>query len=80
MFLHPGCLSEDAALTLVQDLRAEFPDLKIQIRALPDGAERAKKLGIVTMPAFVLDGRLISVGVPRKTWLEQKIRDSNGGA
>jgi len=74
VFLHPGCLSEDAAMALVRDIRPVFPELEVRIRPIPQSLSLAQALGIKIFPAFVLDERVLAVGVPRKEWLVAKLR------
>lgn len=73
VFVHPGCLSERPALALIDDIRKEFPAW--QIRVWRSGQERARALGIIIVPAFVLNGTLVAVGIPRREWLVKKLRE-----
>ncbi len=75
IFLHPGCLSEDAALTLARELQAVWPALEVKIQPFPEASERAQALGVIVEPAFVLNGKIIAVGVPRKAWLVAKLQE-----
>lgn len=56
ILFHPGCLSAQLALDLIRELRSLFPNMQLQIRALPEATARARELGIVVLPAFILDG------------------------
>lgn len=71
IFVHHGCLSEQPALRLAKEIENEFPAWKIQV---VDNWEQAQSLGIITLPAFVLNGELLAVGVPRKEWLIRQLR------
>ena len=75
IFLHPGCLSESAALALGREILSVCPDLAVRICTLPEMRDRAEALGITVMPALVLNGKIIAVGAPRKDWLVAKLRE-----
>jgi len=75
LFLHPGCISEKSALALARELQSVWPALEVRIRSLPEASERAQALGVIVTPAFVLDGTIIAVGVPRKGWLAAKLQE-----
>ncbi len=76
VFLHPDCLSETSARALACELQSLCRNLTIQIRTLLESKERADALGIIVTPAFVFNGRLIAVGVPRKEWLMRRLSES----
>lgn len=75
IFVHDGCISEQPALALAQEIQREFPALHVQIWQEADGRDRAQALGILAVPAFVLDGQVLAVGVPGKEWLVRKLLD-----
>ncbi|WP_447979971.1 hypothetical protein [Candidatus Nitrospira bockiana] len=83
VFVHTGCLSHAAVEALTRQVQALHPDLTIRIRSLVDSKDRADVLGILITPAFVLNGRIIAVGVPRGEWLMRKLceagLDQEGG-
>lgn len=81
VFVHPGCLSEAPARALANELQTLCRDLTIHIRALLESQDRADALGIIVTPAFVFNGKLIAVGVPRKEWLMRRLYQAglNGG-
>lgn len=76
VFVHPGCLSETSAQVLADELRPLCRDLTIHNRALVESKDRADALGISVTPAFVFNGKLIAVGVPRKEWLMRRLCES----
>ena len=75
VFVHPGCISEESALALARELQAVWPALAVRIRSFPEASERARALGVIVAPAFVLNGTIIAVGVPRKGWLVAKLQE-----
>lgn len=72
VFVHRGCLSEQPALKLANEIQEEFPAWQVQVI---DSQDRAQALGVIALPAFVLDGNLLVVGVPRREWLMRLLRD-----
>jgi hypothetical protein len=75
VFIHPGCISEKSALALARELQPVRSALDVKIWSFPEASERAQALGVVIAPAFVLNGKIIAVGVPRKGWLVAKLRE-----
>ena len=74
IFIHRGCVSEQPTVALANEIRKEFPTWRVQV---VENQMRAKALGIIAVPAFVLDGEVVAVGVPRKEWLVRELRDWN---
>lgn len=70
VFVHRGCLSEQPALKLAHEIQKEFPAWRVWV---VDNRDRARALGVVTFPAFVLNGKVLTVGVPQKEWLMRAI-------
>jgi len=77
VFVHASCLSEQPALALVRELEKEFP--KWRIRVCRIGHHQAHALALSVLPAFVVDGTVVAVGVPRKEWLVRRLRQWNRG-
>lgn len=72
VFVHSGCVSEQPAVVLAEEVRKEFPGWLVQV---VDNQARAESLGLVVLPAFVLNGKVLAVGVPRKDWLIRQLRE-----
>lgn len=64
IFVHRGCPSEQSALGLGDQIQETFPGL--QVRVIDDW-ERARTLGVVAFPAFVLNGHVLAVGFPERS-------------
>lgn len=62
-------------MALARELQAVWSALDVKIWSLPEASERAQALGVIVAPAFVLDGTIIAVGVPRKEWLVAKLQE-----
>lgn len=67
IFIHEGCASERAAQRVATEIQREFPTWTITVQQL--GNARADALGVIAAPTFVLDGRIVAVGIPRTEWL-----------
>jgi hypothetical protein len=77
ILVHRGCLSELSARTLAQEIQHELPDWRIDVR--PAEKQDSDLLGILAFPAFLLDGRVLATGIPRKDWLLAKLREWERG-
>jgi predicted DsbA family dithiol-disulfide isomerase len=73
IFIHQGCTSEHSARRVADEIQREFPAWEISMRQL--GETRAESLGIIAAPTFVLDGRIVAVGIPHTEWLLRTLRE-----
>ncbi|MBI4400725.1 MAG: thioredoxin family protein [Nitrospirae bacterium] len=74
VFVHHGCMSGQHARVLAEEIMKHCPGLQVEV---VEDQHRAQALGVVVLPAFVLNGKVIAVGVPRKEWLVRKLRERN---
>ncbi len=72
ILVHRGCLSEQSARTLAQEIRDELPDWDVDVRSAAQCDTNT--FGVLVFPAFLLDGRILTTGIPRKDWLLAKLR------
>ena len=72
ILVHRGCLSEQAARRLAQELQLVLPEWRINVRHAQQ--RDADVLEIVVFPAFVLEGRVLVTGIPEKEWLLSQLR------
>ncbi|NGZ04284.1 MAG: hypothetical protein CV090_14685 [Nitrospira sp. WS238] len=72
ILVHGGCLSELSARTLAQEIQKELPNWDINVRTAISGDTDLS--GVVVFPAFLLEGRILTTGLPRKDWLVSKLR------
>ena len=77
ILVHRGCLSEQSARTLAQEIQQELPDWHIDIHAA--SKENCDALGVLVFPAFLLDGRILATGIPRKEWLLARLKEWERG-
>lgn len=73
VFIHAGCTSEQPTRALVRELEKEFP--KWRIRVCQIGRVQAHALALSVLPAFVVNGTVVAVGVPRKEWLVCRLNE-----
>jgi predicted DsbA family dithiol-disulfide isomerase len=73
IFIHEGCASEHSARRVAIEIQQEFPAWTISLQQL--GNDRAVSLGVIAAPTFVLDGRIVAVGLPRTEWLVRTLRE-----
>lgn len=73
IFIHQGCTSEHSARLVANEIQREFPAWKISMQQLGDA--RAESLGVIAAPTFVLNGRIVAVGIPRTEWLLRTLRE-----
>lgn len=72
ILVHGGCLSEHSARSLAEEIRHELPNWDITVKtAVPGDPDLS---GVIVFPAFLLDGRVLATGVPRKDWLVERLR------
>ncbi len=72
ILVHGGCLSELSARTLAQEIQSELPNWHIDVRTAEPGD--TDLFGVLAFPAFLLNGRVLATGLPRKDWLVAKLR------
>ena len=72
ILVHGGCLSEQSARTLAQEIRDELPDWDVDVRSAEQ--RDTDTFGVIVFPAFLLEGRILTTGIPRKDWLLAKLR------
>lgn len=73
ILIHGGCLSDVSVRALACDIQSEFPNCKINLRTISPSDKVPS--GIMVLPAFLLDGRLLATGIPRKDWLVAQLRE-----
>lgn len=77
ILVHRGCLSEQSAQTLAKEIQQELPHWHIDIRAACK--ENCDALGVLVFPAFLIDGRILATGIPRKEWLLARLKEWERG-
>ena len=77
IYVDDGCSSCETAEQLALEARQWFPGLQVQIHRL----ESRKRLpdGVVAVPAYVLDGRIIQYGTPERSQIGRALLDAFGG-
>ena len=76
----PSCGKCEAAKVLARDviesLRAEQPDLKLQIVDITEHPEVAVKYLVMSAPAIAINGCLAFTGIPREEALRARLRSA----
>lgn len=72
VYVEAGCRNCDRALRLAQEARERFLDLDVQVVDMTDpSSERREE--VFAVPTFALDGRVLSLGNPRRDKLMSEI-------
>lgn len=77
ILVHKGCLSELSARRMAQEIREELPNWDIDVRLA--GQCDADTLGVLVFPAFLIEGRILTTGIPKMEWLMAKLRAWEAG-
>lgn len=72
VLVHKGCFPEQTARGVAREIQAELPAWEIAVRQVTDG--ESVSLGIMVFPAFLLNGRVLATGIPKKDWLVGELR------
>ncbi len=73
ILVHQGCLSEQSARALAQEIQHELPGWQIDVR--PAEKRDTASLGILVFPTFVLEERVLVTGIPQKEWLLARLKE-----
>ena len=74
VFIHGGCLSEQRARIVAEEVSRTLPGLHVLVCFQQSNLQRISELDLSVFPAFVLNGELLAVGVPRSDWLLREIK------
>jgi thioredoxin len=77
ILVHRGCMSEQSVGALAQEIQHELPNWQIDVRAAEK--QDTDSLGILAFPAFLIDGQVLAIGIPRKDWLLARLREWERG-
>jgi hypothetical protein len=72
-YFHEGCLSHRSINLLVSELQRDYPAWHIAIHPL--GEDEAKAMGFHVLPAIVTNGKTMAIGLPKKDWLLEKMKE-----
>jgi hypothetical protein len=69
IYVIPSCFGSEQTRQLADRVRSwEIPALRVQVCDLSEpGTARPDR--VIAVPAYVLDGQVISLGTPDETWL-----------
>jgi hypothetical protein len=81
IFVGPCCTPSVEARAVAGDIQAQFPWLQVELVEVDGRRELPER--VVATPTYLLDGKVIALGNPRRDWLARVISDnhsSEGGA
>ncbi len=71
IYLTDDCFACDGVEALAADVGGWFPQIRVVLHHLNAGADLPS--GVVAVPAFVLDGRVIQYGTPDQARISEEI-------
>lgn len=74
-YIEPGCSACRGTLEVIERVRRELPAVEIEVVDVSD-EEGRRHDGVFAVPTLVLDGRIISLGIPTWSGLEPQLRDA----
>lgn len=74
LYTHEGCFSHDRALEMLQKILPACPDISFNLVDIFKYPDKARALGIRMSPTLVMDGEIISVGMPEEKELRTMLQ------
>ncbi len=71
VFVEAGCSLCQRALRLAEDVDGRYPELSVRVIDVREQA--AQRDDVFAVPTFVLDGRVVSLGNPKQSFLRSEI-------
>lgn len=75
LFIDPACFCKDRAKRLIEKMLQDFPDILFKEINMVQEPERAREAGAMMSPTIVLDGKIISVGLPEENQLKKTLEN-----
>lgn len=75
LFIDPACFCKDRAKRLIEKMLQDFPDILFKEINMVQEPERAREAGAMMSPTIVLDGKIISVGLPEESQLKKTLEN-----
>lgn len=72
-YFHEGCVSSQSILLLSKQLQRHSPTWHITIHSLSE--EEVRSTGFLILPAIVINGVTVAIGLPKKDWLLKKMKE-----
>ena len=72
-YFHDGCLSQPSVLLLAREIQQDCPDWHIMIHPLL--GHEAEALGFHVLPTIVMNGSIVTAGIPKKGWLLERMKE-----
>ena len=71
IFVEANCSLCQRALSLAEDVDGRYPDLAVRVIDVREPA--GQRDDVFAVPTFVLDGRVVSLGNPKQSFLRSEI-------
>lgn len=75
LFIDPVCFCKDRAKMLIEKMLQDFPDILFKEINMVQESERAREVGAMMSPTIVLNGKIISVGLPEESQLKETLEN-----
>lgn len=75
VYVTETCWACQEARSIIADIKAQFPDMEIELRDLRDERRPSQ---VFATPTYVLDGRTIFLGNPTREELIKKLESVGG--
>ncbi len=72
-YFHDHCLSRQSILLLAGEIEQGCPDWHIVVHPLLE--HEVKALGFLVLPTIVMNGRVVTTGIPEKDWLLERMKE-----
>ena len=73
IYVSSGCLSCRRAREIASSLQGSYPGVRVEVVDAEDAPEGSLPDAVVAVPAYVLDGTLISLGNPNPVTLRKQL-------
>lgn len=80
LFSHPGCLSRESGIALIQKVLRGFPDIFFKEVNMFESVKKAQSLGVQISPTLVLNRKIVSIGIPDEIKLRSILTSEQEGA
>jgi hypothetical protein len=73
IYVSSGCLSCRRAREIASSIEGDYPDVRVEVVDAEGAPEGSLPESVVALPAYLLDGTLISLGNPNPATLREQL-------
>jgi hypothetical protein len=73
IYVSSGCLSCRRAREIASSIEGDYPDVRVEVVDAEGAPEGSLPESVVALPAYLLDGTLISLGNPNPVTLREQL-------